>query len=351
MNTLRILTLVGAALLFQACAPQDNGTPPPGQTDLTPVRIGYLRIGSDLPFFVGEELGIFEAHGLDVEGVRLGTSNLAKDALFSGAVDATDIIGSSVVFDGALEDPDLFQVFMAAAATGDANIHQLVVRPGAGINDPSDLRGKRLAVFPGSQMRVYARLFLSEYLPQELIDTVELVPLAPPQQRDALADGQVDAVLALEPTGTLLRADSLGTLLLGNVLYESISRPRPFVTSFATIRSDWAARNPAAANALVAAYREISQIIRDRPAEVKQILARRLEIDPAVASEVSLYDYPVTDEIDLADIRATAQLMVAHDALPSVPDLRRLIYQGGSWTAPVSTPEPAEAEGAMVPSR
>lgn len=315
-----------AALALTGCAGAKPDGPSTDNRKPQKVRLAYLRIGSDLPYFVGVSKGIFSKHGLEIDGQRIADSNLAMQAVIDGQVDATDIIGSAVVFQEAVKRPGTFNVYSASAAGPNSNIHQLIARKGSGVSAIRHLAGKRLAVFPGTQMRVYVQLVLDRELGAARAAKVELVPLPPPQQVQAMRDGQVDAVLALEPTGTELVVGSLGDRIASNVLYEYVSKPMPFVTAFGVIRTDWAAQNPSSAEALVAAYREIMTLIAQRPDEARAVLVSDLGVDPAVARQVSLYEYTVVPGLPTAALEASAKLMVEKGVLERAPELRQFLF-------------------------
>lgn len=289
------------------------------------VRVAYLRIGSDLPFFVGASFNVFEAHGLDVEGVRLGSSDQVREALLSGAVNATDITGSQVILRAALQEPERIRVFMLSAATEDARIHKLLARADSDVESVTDLVGKRLAVFPGSQMRSYVSLALGAILSPEQLSTIELVPLSPPQQRQAMQQGDVDAALTLEPTGTQLLHSGNARLLIDNVLFELVSKPRSFVTAFAALDWEWAQQQPREALALVQAYREVADIIAREPDRARLALADSTGLTSEVAGEAGVYDYVVVPDIDEEVVAYTAELMVTNSLLEELPSVAGLL--------------------------
>lgn len=329
------VAIAGLAWALSACQRDERPRTVEADAPIT-IRLGYLRIGSDLPFFVGQERGIFAKHGLTVVPVRLGDSNLAMEALKNGSIDATDLIGSSVVASTVLERPDLLWIFTLSEATGETNIHRLISRRGSGVTRVADLPGRRLAVFPGSQMRAYVRLFLTKHLAPADVGRVELVPLTPPQQVQAVRDGSVDAVLTLEPTGSQLVVESLGTAIMHNVLYENISKPQPFVTAFGTIRREWANANPGGAAALVSAYQEIADLIQREPGLAREIMAKSLELDSAVVAQTAVYNYRVAPALDSAVVRSTFQLMIQEGVLTALPASASLIVSDSAlhrWSA------------------
>lgn len=275
------------------------------------VKLGYLRIGSDLPLFVADSMNLFEKHGLEVELVRFGNSNQVIEAFGNGDISVTDIIGSSVVMKYAETKKD-FKIFMISEANSKTNIHQLVVSSGSKVGSVNELVGKKLAIFPGSQMRVYVKLFLKKYLDEEEINQIELVPLSPPQQLEAMRLGQIDAALTLEPTGTSMNQEEIGTTILNNVLYESITKPRPFVTALAIMNNNLDERKK---QALISAYSEASYLIDNNPNLARKIMANWLNLDSSIVQKISLYKYPVGREIDLGNIELTEQIMYQNGLL------------------------------------
>jgi NitT/TauT family transport system substrate-binding protein len=333
--SLRSLLLIFVFPLLFACRAREQATTTTQAPDTAlatdpaaqhVVNLGYLRIGSDLPFFVGRETGIFAKHGLKITEHRLADSNQVSDALVKGEIDASDVIGSAVVLKDATKNPGSIKAFLVAAAGPQSNIHQLVVTPASGIQSYKDLAGKRLGLFPGTQMRVYTQLFLGKFLTPAQLASIKLVPLTPPQQVQAFKEDQIEAVLTLEPTGTEL-VEKHGARRIGsNVLFENISKPTPFVTSFGVIRSDWAQKNPAAAAALIDAYREVAKYISTKPEESKAIMARALNLDPALAAKTSIYDYKVVPDVDVPAVDYTIDLMLKEKALDQDIEAQNLLY-------------------------
>ena len=324
------IIVIGAALLLVAFAAIWFGLDRSRNREPATIRIGVLRIGSSLSYFVANESKLFDKHGVRVEMVRLGDSNLAMEAILKGEVDATDVIGSAVVAEAAQRDPNAFFVHLASAATERTNIHQLIVRKDLRIDSISGLVGRKLGVFPGSQMRAYVRMFLAKHLDAASIEKVELVPLQPPQQIDAMEARRIDAVLALEPTGTQLISTGAGTLLKQNVLFEELSKPDPFVTAFGIVRKAWAKDNPETVRRLLAAYEEAANIIRARPDVARGVMAREFKLSPDVEAKVSLYEYYVGPGIDPRLVRQTFDLMTRAGVLTSPPEAQALIPWRGT---------------------
>ncbi|HWH76585.1 MAG TPA: ABC transporter substrate-binding protein, partial [Candidatus Binatus sp.] len=105
------------------------------------LRVSTLFIGSSLvPFWIGQELGIFAKYGIDLELIWM-QSNLSTSALLAGEVDT--VFGTPQSVFAALtgkNPPPLVTI----AGWGSASEHWLVVNPA--IKTARDLEGKSIGV-------------------------------------------------------------------------------------------------------------------------------------------------------------------------------------------------------------
>lgn len=109
------------------------------------LQLPWFANGEHSYAFLGDQLAIFDAYGLDVEVITGRGSEVAARALGAGEVDAA-IIGSDAMVLINDEGGDLRSVGIVYRETP-VTIYSL---PGSGINKPTDLYGKRLGLLPGS---------------------------------------------------------------------------------------------------------------------------------------------------------------------------------------------------------
>src|SRR5205085_3119486 len=117
----------------------------PGQT----TRIGYLPIYVDLPLFVAKDKGFFEKRGVQVELVRFASSPEIGTALVTNNVEVGASIAYSVVLGSESRDPNKLKVFLVDSETPENYLDSFVVLRDSGIKLLADLKGKKLASFPG----------------------------------------------------------------------------------------------------------------------------------------------------------------------------------------------------------
>ena len=105
------------------------------------LRVSTLFIGSSLvPFWIGQEQGIFAKHGIDVELIWM-QSNLSTAALLAGEVDSAFGTPQSLFAVLTAKNPPPLTTI---AAWGSASEHWLVVNPA--IKTGKDLEGKTIGV-------------------------------------------------------------------------------------------------------------------------------------------------------------------------------------------------------------
>ena len=142
--------------------------------------------------YVAQEQGYFADNGLDVTIKDYEAGKLAADALLAGEADictSADFVLVSNSF-----EHDNLRILGTVAV---ANLIELVARKDTGINQPSDLRGKRV----GTTQKSAAEFFLGTLLIFNglSLQDVEVVNLKPSEIVDAVVNGDIDAGFTWEP--------------------------------------------------------------------------------------------------------------------------------------------------------
>jgi NitT/TauT family transport system substrate-binding protein len=138
---------------------------------------------------IADAKGYFKKCGVEVAIQKYPSGTSALDAVCRGEVE----IGTVVDFRFAwmmLEDSSIRVV----ASTGEVFESRIVARKDRGIQQPSDLKGKRIGFVPNTISEYFLECFLLEnnISPSEV--NAEPIPLL--RQADAVVDGEVDAVSA-----------------------------------------------------------------------------------------------------------------------------------------------------------
>lgn len=181
------------------------------------VKIGYLRLVMSLPTFVAQEKGFFAQEGIKAELIPFDSATLIIDALMSGRIDAN--CGSSITghWFAAQSAMDRFKVFQLYGTTSmkEDNTFVVVVKKDSPLKDLRDLKGKRVAHFPGATNLALAKIVIRTQVNPEDVTFIEM---APPNLAPALAAGQIDAFFTPEPMGMMAVSQGVGRYLMKSPL-------------------------------------------------------------------------------------------------------------------------------------
>lgn len=153
--------------------------------------------------YIAEGEGYFRDEGLAVTFQRHQSGRDAIAAVVAGQADVGTPFDTPVVIN--IQQGRAIRV-LSTLAVGYGN-NAVVARADRGVEQPADLRGKRIATVPNASADYLLALVLaSAGVPA---DAVERVPLTPPAAAEALVQGSVDAAAIWAPH-TLRAAHALG---------------------------------------------------------------------------------------------------------------------------------------------
>lgn len=199
----KLMLLLTAVMLTGAiagCGQGSTGEEDSGSseenTDLATVRIGDIKALGTVTPFVAEELGYFEAAGLNVEILEFADGSALAEAFAAGEIDVglMGIAPTATWYQKGVE----LQVIASANGGG----HVILVKSDSGIESVADLEGKILAE---PNLGTVTDTLLRDYiLPEAGLDPEEDLiiesGLKPADMATALyATGEVDAILTWEP--------------------------------------------------------------------------------------------------------------------------------------------------------
>lgn len=193
-------TLPGLAAILLALILQP-GTSYCASAALEKLTIGWSAIaGSQAPFWITKEAGLFEKHGLDVTMIYVDGGSRATQAMMSGDVPIAQVGGNAPVV-ARLRGADVTLV------GGLLNIlaYSMVVSPE--IRKPEDLRGKKLSVSRfGSNSDYATRKILLKWGLRPDVDVAVLqIPGGQPTRLAAIQSKQVHGMVAQPPVTNLAR--------------------------------------------------------------------------------------------------------------------------------------------------
>jgi NitT/TauT family transport system substrate-binding protein len=284
----------------------------------TKLAVGFQPTPDVTPAFVAQEEGFFAKRGLDVDLV-----------LGSGAIQVAGVISDSLQ----IGNPTIPQVMQAVDngldlqivsggnfMSADARQFAVVVRTGAAIDKPADYAGKKVGV---NTIGAFLHVLFVEWLTKKGVDPkqVTFVEVGFPQMNDVMRQGQIDAVVAVDPF--VSRLVQAGTGRADFDFVKEFPQGMPVVVYVA--KRTWVAAN----RATVQGFREAMAdgiAFMDKDAEKTRVdVLKYLKIPPEVLASLKKPDLRIKIEPDrLAD---WVKIMKSQGLVKGTIDLAQLVAQ------------------------
>ena len=237
------------------------------------LRLGIFPNLTHAPGHVAIGSGILKKE-LDRTSVKVTVFNSGSDAgnaLLAGSIDAT-YIGPGPSTSLFLTSGGKVAVVSGAAGGGAA----LVVRKGASISTPADLRGKKIAI-PGigntQDVALRTWLHAKGIKARDEGGDVAVVPVDNPELPQLFRSGEVDAAWEPEPWPSLLQQQGVAEVLVDE---SSLWPQGKFVTTELVVSTAYLEAHPDVVNRLVTANVEAIDLIRREPDRARSIAQREL---------------------------------------------------------------------------
>jgi NitT/TauT family transport system substrate-binding protein len=296
-----------------ACSPQ----PPAARENLI---LGVYT--GDFPslIWVAEKKGYFREEGLDVTIKEFDSGVTACQALLRGAVEVAT--GADFVAVNGIFSDSSIRIISAIASVKSIEI---IARRDHGIQNPVDLRNKKIAVPRNSQAEFFLGKFL--LLNKLKLSDVQIVYLQPAPLTEALTQGEVDAVAIWDPLAYDVK-ESLGQN--GVAWTPSIGQTFYFVllTDDATVNT-----RPGALEKLLRALFKAEDFVKKNPDSAQTIVAERLNLQmPYLQYAWSRRTYTLSlAQVLLLIMEDEARWMIQNKLTDktAVPNYLNNIYTGG----------------------
>ncbi|GAA4744455.1 ABC transporter substrate-binding protein [Modestobacter marinus] len=312
-------SMVIGALVLAGCGGGDDDAAEPaasgaGSAELTTVRVGAIPIVDVAPLYLGQEVGIFADHGLEVEpflaqgGAAIVPAVLSGEAEF-GFSNITSLLQAES------RDVPLALVAPGSAASGDpaADFAAVIVPADSPVQEPADLAGTRVAI---NSINNISDTVVRETVRQDGGDpsSIQFVELAFPNMVAAVADGSVDAAFAVEPFATVGVSQGMRVVAAPYTLTDEALTVAGYFTS-----DQYAAEEPETVQAFADAMAEAQQYATEHPDAVREVLGSYTNIEPAIAQELTLPSYQT--EVDRGSVERLLELGVEDGIIPEGVDL------------------------------
>ncbi len=277
------------------------------------LRVGTLKLIHGItPYFYEK----FAPPGYKIEVVPFESPTDGKNAVLTGTVD-TCIHGIAAFLLGAAAGEPV--VIVAAATNRGMGI---VADAKSDIKTIKDLRGKRVAIFPGSTQEVV----ILERLKAEGMSISDIRPirLSFSDMAGALARGDIDAYVGAEPGPGISLANGTGRLI-----------EYPYSTSIGSLNMILSAsekmirENPERIRMIVDMHKKATDYAMAHPDEMIQVAMQKLG-QQRKSIEIAVPNVELTWKIDddfIKHATAYSELMVEKKQVRQAPDMSRAITE------------------------
>jgi len=257
------------------------------------IKVGYLPMVSSLTHFVALENGYYKDEGLDVQAQQIMTSNLIAQELVAGHIDVAIELSIIPLLKQLENSPNAAKIFSISSITSENGFDGVLVQSNSQLVKLEDLAGKKIGVFPGTTAKnSLSDIFKKQYPDLELPICIELDPIVHIQ---SLANGDIDALFAYEPTLTLGIVNN-SFHKISNSIYAIQYSPNPI--GVGAVNDKWLAENPETAKAFFKAIDRAVVFIENNPIEARRILAKATDLDENIANEMNIMPLSISTHID-----------------------------------------------------
>lgn len=307
------LTVCSAALM--ACGMSQAA-------ELTKLRVNVQTIIDCVPVIVAMKNGYFAQEGLEIDTSTSGGGAVGIPGLIGGAYDIalSNTVSGVLAFSQGL---DVQVIAPGAKMLPQAPTTEMVGRKGEAFKTAADLEGKSIGVNNrNSIVWLYARAWVKARGGDPSKVTFREVPF--PQMEDAVKRKNVDAAFMVEPfKSAAVKGPDL--VVVGSPFSEV--QPGTDAGHYLTT-SKFATQNPEVLRKFTRALRRGVEWYNAnlKTKEAQQIVSEFTKLPPAVLQEIVLP--PMPTQVEVAQIKRTAELMRENGMFAAVPDIDRYVNKG-----------------------
>ena len=267
-----------------------------------------------LPLLVGQEKGLFEKQGIDLELISFQSALERDAALQAGRLDGYfgDILNTILL----VQSGEQLKIIATAFHTHPrSRMFGIAIAPGAAISDPAGLKGKDVAISSATVI---------EYLLDQLLATRNMNPRDVTKQEikkipirlQMLLSGQVTAALLPEPLLTLAEAHGARVVLDDRELNTALTvlavnlKNRPAVSALIP--------------GFLKAYDAAVDLINANPSAFKELLITKTQFPMAVKDRYPVPVFPARALPAEADVQAVQEWLLKNGLIKtaiSYPDM------------------------------
>jgi NitT/TauT family transport system substrate-binding protein len=278
------------------------------------IRLGLIPISEALGAVIADKQGFFKAEGLDVDISKFESGATAVPVLQSGRLDValSNTVSTLQAIGQGLDATVLAPGAVVRSAPPDTTTALLVIK--GKINSLKELEGKRVAV---NVINSSAWLHAVAALDKHGVDwtKVRFTEIPFPQMNDPLLNGQVDAIVQVDPFRSALMATDKAQIMSWTYVETA---PGTDITQYLAL-GPWVARSGDTALKFARAVMKGAQFASTNEAATRDINQMWTGLNPAFKDKVLLPQLGTA--INVAGMARTMELMQKFGLLKAAIDI------------------------------
>ena len=282
------------------------------------IKLGLLPFSESLGAVIAERQGFFKAEGLEVEVTKFESGALAVPVLQSGRIDIafSNTVSTLQAIEQGLDAIVLAPGAIVRGAAPDTTT-ALIVRKGA-VTALKELEGKRVAVnVINSSAWLHAVAALEKHGADRSKVRFTEVPF--PQMNDPLLNGQLDAVVQVDPFRSALMATDKAEIMSWTYVETA---PGSDITQYIAL-SPWIEKNRATAVKFARAVMKGAEFANTNEAATRDINQQFTNLNPALKDKVLLPRFGTA--VNVAGMARTMELMQKYGLAKAPTDISRRV--------------------------
>jgi len=267
----------------------------------------------DAVVIVAIEKKFFEEEGIEIAAKRFTSGPATSEALIFGDADIATMGDTAALIAVAKYCPNI-QILTALG--GGEKRHGVVVPVDASAESLRDLAGKKIAVKKGTS--THGGVMLKAKAEGITLDK-ELIDLEPSLMASALASKEVDAVIASEPTPSVLVEKGIGKRI------ESLDGVGNTYPLLLMVKEASFKEHASHINGVLKALEKAAKFINESPEQSAQIVSKFSKLSVGATKEAMAYHFYRIgiDETTKASLVKMAEFLYDAHKLSRVPDVEK----------------------------
>lgn len=273
------------------------------------VEMGWLPATDALPYFVALEEGLFKKQGIEVVDHKFTSPTALVDAFVSNQLEVGPYgTAPGIALAAEAQNPGTLKLFgFSGGIDGTDYVNSsLLVKKGSPIKSIADLKGKKIGHMPGIQWRTNTKYILRNAGINPDKDVV-LTELALNVQVPAVVGGTVDALITIEPLGSIAVAKGDVQPLVLNVGAKYVTNP--WFGGGAVMTTKFIKERPAVARKVMLALREATDEIQANFDRYRPLLAKYVGVPTEYLPVVKKLVFRNERDVDAKDLKSEQNVL------------------------------------------